>query len=82
MPCHLAGTNAALPKGAWWPRPKAVRLTIGAPHVYSHLPATKGSARQICRELREAVMLLGQAEPKGERWGEVPAAERLESPVF
>ncbi len=30
VPCHLAGTHAALPKGAWFPRPKAVRLTIGA----------------------------------------------------
>src|SRR5262245_52935571 len=38
VPCHLAGTHAALPKGAWCPRPKAVRVTIGAPHVYSHLP--------------------------------------------
>ena len=60
VPCHLAGTHAALPKGAWCPRPKAVRLTIGAPRVYAHLPATKESARQICRELREAVMLLGR----------------------
>jgi 1-acyl-sn-glycerol-3-phosphate acyltransferase len=61
VPCHLAGTHAALPKGAWCPRPKAVRLTIGVPRVYAHLPATKESAKQICRELREAVMLLGQA---------------------
>ena len=63
VPCHLAGTHAALPKEAWCPRPKAVRLTIGAPRVYAHLPATKESARQICRELREAVMLLGHAGP-------------------
>src|SRR5262249_52123219 len=34
VPCHLAGTDAALPKGAWCPRPRAVRLTIGAPRVY------------------------------------------------
>ncbi len=64
VPCHLAGTHAALPKGAWFPRPNAVRLTIGRPHVYLHLPATKESAKQICRELREAVILLGQAEPE------------------
>lgn len=63
VPCHIAGTNAALPKGAWCPRPKAVRLTIGTPRIYSHLPATKDSAKQICRELREAVMALSQAEP-------------------
>jgi 1-acyl-sn-glycerol-3-phosphate acyltransferase len=59
VPCHLAGTHAALPKGAWVPRPRAVRLTIGAPRVYAHLPATKESAKQICRELRETVVLLG-----------------------
>ena len=64
VPCHLAGTHAALPKGAWFPRPRAVRLTIGAPRVYAHLPATKESRTQICRELREAVMSLGHAAPE------------------
>jgi 1-acyl-sn-glycerol-3-phosphate acyltransferase len=62
VPCHLADTHAALPKGAWFPRPKAVRLIIGRPHVYVHLPATRDSAKQICRELREAVVSLGNAE--------------------
>jgi 1-acyl-sn-glycerol-3-phosphate acyltransferase len=59
VPCHIAGTHAALPKRAWIPRPRAVRLTIGAPRVYAHLPATKEAAKQICRELRETVILLG-----------------------
>jgi 1-acyl-sn-glycerol-3-phosphate acyltransferase len=59
VPCHLAGTHAALARGAWFPRPKAVRLTIGAPLAYAHLPATKASRMRICRELREAVMSLG-----------------------
>jgi 1-acyl-sn-glycerol-3-phosphate acyltransferase len=68
VPCHLSGTHAAMPKGAWCPRPKAIRLTIGAPRVYAHLPATKESAKQICRELREAVILLGQAQAGGGRW--------------
>jgi 1-acyl-sn-glycerol-3-phosphate acyltransferase len=65
VPCHLAGTRPALPKGAWCPRPHAVRLTIGAPRYYTHLPPTKESARQICRELREAVMRLGQTREEG-----------------
>jgi 1-acyl-sn-glycerol-3-phosphate acyltransferase len=65
VPCHLAGTHSALPKGARFPRPKAVRLTVGEPRVYAHLPATKEAANGICRELREAVMLLGQATPEG-----------------
>jgi 1-acyl-sn-glycerol-3-phosphate acyltransferase len=59
VPCHLGGTHVALPKGAWCPRPKAVRLTIGTPRLYTHLAPTKESARQISHELREAVMLLG-----------------------
>jgi 1-acyl-sn-glycerol-3-phosphate acyltransferase len=64
VPCHLAGTHMALPKGAWFPRPKPVRLTIGTPRVYAHLAATKKSRTQICRELREAVMSLGRAVPE------------------
>jgi 1-acyl-sn-glycerol-3-phosphate acyltransferase len=59
VPCHLTGTLAALPKGAWWPRPRAVRLTIGRPRVFAHLPATRESRTRICSELREAVMALG-----------------------
>ncbi len=61
VPCHLAGTHAALPKGAWFPRPRAVRLRIGVPRSYTHLPPTKESAKHICHELREAVIGLGQA---------------------
>jgi 1-acyl-sn-glycerol-3-phosphate acyltransferase len=64
VPCHLVGTHAALPKGAWFPQPKAVRLTIGPPRFYAHLPPTKESAKRICRELREAVMSLGHAGPE------------------
>lgn len=63
VPCHLAGARAALPKGAWCPRPRAVRLTIGAPRSYAEWPATKESAAQICRELREDVMALGVPAP-------------------
>jgi hypothetical protein len=40
-----------------------VRLTIGKPCVYAHLPATKEAARHICRELREAVITLGNTRP-------------------
>ena len=60
VPCHIAGTHAALPKGAWWPRPKAVRLTIGAPITFAHLPATKESRTRVCTDLRDAVMSLGK----------------------
>jgi 1-acyl-sn-glycerol-3-phosphate acyltransferase len=80
VPCHLAGTHTALPKGAWVPRPRAVRLTIGAPRVYAHLPATKESIRHICQELREAVIALGHAGP-GEAEVLATALCRDEQPV-
>jgi 1-acyl-sn-glycerol-3-phosphate acyltransferase len=65
VPCHLAGTNGALPKGAFCPRPRTIRLTIGTPRVYAHLPPTKESTRRICHELREAVIQLGHARIEG-----------------
>jgi 1-acyl-sn-glycerol-3-phosphate acyltransferase len=74
VPCNLSGTHAAWPKGAWFPRPKAIRLTIGAPRDYTHLPHTKESFVQIGRELREAVMLLGRGEPGPARANPVQSA--------
>jgi 1-acyl-sn-glycerol-3-phosphate acyltransferase len=59
VPCHLAGTSAALPKGAWFPRPQPIRLTIGRPRDYAHLAPTRESRTRICRDLRQAVMRLG-----------------------
>jgi 1-acyl-sn-glycerol-3-phosphate acyltransferase len=63
VPCHLGGTQEAFPKGAWFPRPKSLRLTIGRPRVYAHLPRTRESRKRICSELREAVMMLAAAPP-------------------
>jgi 1-acyl-sn-glycerol-3-phosphate acyltransferase len=63
VPCHLTGTRVALPKGAWFPRPWAIRLRIGTPRLYAHLPAAKESRVEICRELRDAVRWLGQEAP-------------------
>jgi 1-acyl-sn-glycerol-3-phosphate acyltransferase len=62
VPCKLDGAFAAWPTGAWLPRPRSVQLTIGTPHVYADRPATQASARQICRELRDKVLLLGHAD--------------------
>ena len=59
VPCHLAGTDASLPKGTRVPRPKAVRLTIGPWRDFAHLPVSRESRTRICRELREAVISLG-----------------------
>jgi 1-acyl-sn-glycerol-3-phosphate acyltransferase len=64
VPCYLDGAFAAWPKGACLPRPRSVRLTIGAPRLYAHLPATKESAKHVCRDLRQAVLTLGYALPE------------------
>jgi 1-acyl-sn-glycerol-3-phosphate acyltransferase len=67
VPCHLDGTFAAWSRGVWLPRPRAVRLTIGTPRTYGHLPPTSESAKQICQELRECVCCLGGAAPERRR---------------
>jgi 1-acyl-sn-glycerol-3-phosphate acyltransferase len=61
IPCFLEGAHAAWPKGARFPRPRQVRLTIGKPHSYSELSAGKGSAIQICQDLHDAVLALKNA---------------------
>ena len=58
VPCHIAGTHVAWPKGRWLPRPTAVRLRIGTPRDYADLPRTKEGRQQVCRDLHEAVWLL------------------------
>ena len=60
VPCHIAGAHSALPKGAWIPRPRSLQLNIGAPRMYRHLSPTKECAKEISRDLREAVISLGQ----------------------
>src|SRR5262245_9966228 len=67
VPCHLAGAHRALPKGTWFPRPRALRLTIGEPRVYAHLSASKESVKFICRDIREAVISLGRMQPEPNR---------------
>ncbi len=58
VPCYLDGTFAAWPKGAWLPRPRKVRLIIGAPLRFADLKRGKEAAQTICRELCDAVQAL------------------------
>ena len=39
VPCHLSGGVKAWPKGAFFPRPRRLRLRIGAPRTYADLRA-------------------------------------------
>jgi 1-acyl-sn-glycerol-3-phosphate acyltransferase len=66
VPCHLEGTRDSLPRGAWWPRPNAVRLAIGPPRTFAHLPPTKASRTHVCRELRDAVVSLATSQAYSE----------------
>jgi 1-acyl-sn-glycerol-3-phosphate acyltransferase len=65
VPCCLHGAVDAWPKGAWFPRPRDVRLTIGEPRQYSHLSAGKASALEVARDLRQCVQTMADdAKPK------------------
>lgn len=58
LPCYLDGAHRAWPKGKRIPRPRKVRLIIGAPRSYCAMPSDKNSAQAIANELREAVRAL------------------------
>src|SRR5436190_1660746 len=58
VPCHLSGAFRAWPKGRRLPYPRAVRLRIGSPKIYSTLVPSRQTALQIAGELCEAVLAL------------------------
>lgn len=60
VPCHLAGAFEAWPKGKLFPRPRRLRLIVGKPRTYTHLPAGRESSVQISEDLRNAVVSLVQ----------------------
>lgn len=65
VPCFLHGTHSAWPKGKWCPRPRRVRVLLGKPRDFAHLPRGKETATRICESLREAVLALDNTKPKG-----------------
>lgn len=54
-PCYLEGTFAAWPKGRWLPRPRKVRLVIGAERDYAGCRPDKTSIHSIAAELHAAI---------------------------
>lgn len=58
VPCYLSGTRRALPKGSWLPRPNRITLALGKPRVYPDQPRHKETGREICADLRDAVIAL------------------------
>jgi 1-acyl-sn-glycerol-3-phosphate acyltransferase len=64
VPCYLAGSHTAWPKGRWLPRPAVVSLTIGFPLNYAELPRTRQGREELCRNLRSAVIRLAPFTPE------------------
>lgn len=64
IPCHLSGCATALPKGAKFPRPRAIRLTIGHPVAFDSFPHGKIGATQVAEKLRCEVMRLANMNMK------------------
>src|SRR5580693_817934 len=60
LPCYLHGAFRAWPKGRRLPRPKKVRLIVGAARNYSSRNANKIDICTIAAELHRAVKELGE----------------------
>jgi 1-acyl-sn-glycerol-3-phosphate acyltransferase len=61
LPCYLQGAFRAWPKGRRLPRPKKVRLIVGAPRSYSSRNSNKIDIGAIAAELCRAVKELGES---------------------
>ena len=60
LPCYLDGAFRAWPKGKRIPRPRKVRLIVGAPRNYAAVPSDKTGGAIVASELRAAVQQLAQ----------------------
>jgi 1-acyl-sn-glycerol-3-phosphate acyltransferase len=58
LPCYLDGAFRAWPKGKCLPRPRKVRLIIGAPRDYASVPPDKSASTRIANDLCAAVQEL------------------------
>jgi len=61
LPCYLQGAFRAWPKGRHLPRPRKVRLVVGAPRSYSSRKTNKSDICTIAAELHRAVKELGES---------------------
>ncbi|MEM1028294.1 MAG: lysophospholipid acyltransferase family protein [Planctomycetota bacterium] len=55
VPCYLAGAYAALPKGAAFPRPRTLKLTLAPPLRFADRVNDKAGRKEISEELHQAV---------------------------
>ncbi|HEY2142826.1 MAG TPA: lysophospholipid acyltransferase family protein [Candidatus Udaeobacter sp.] len=61
LPCYLQGAFRAWPKGRHLPRPRKVRLVVGAPRSYSSRKTNKSDICTIAAELHRAVKELAES---------------------
>jgi 1-acyl-sn-glycerol-3-phosphate acyltransferase len=61
VPCYLEGTDRALGKGRWIPRPRKIRLVIGQPRRYAGVASHKAGVNAVCGDLGTAVRELAGA---------------------
>src|ERR1044071_4830866 len=60
LPCYLDGAFRAWPKGKKIPRPRKVRLIIGAPRNYVGTAPDKAGGAVVASELRAAIQQLAK----------------------
>jgi 1-acyl-sn-glycerol-3-phosphate acyltransferase len=59
VPCYIRGAYEAMPKHAKIHRPRQIRVIVGEPRAYAHIPNDKHGWRTITADLRAAVRELG-----------------------
>jgi long-chain acyl-CoA synthetase len=64
LPCVIAGTYEAMPRGRRFPRPTAVRVTFGPPIPAETLTADAATAAAVAARVRRAVADLVASCPK------------------
>ncbi len=60
VPCHLQGAHAAWPAQAKLPRPRPLRLAIGAPLSFADLPADRSGWMEVAARTEAAVRALAE----------------------
>jgi 1-acyl-sn-glycerol-3-phosphate acyltransferase len=58
VPAYIAGTERALPRGRAVPVPHPVRVRVGPPRRFAHLPSDRAGYEQVATELQEAILAL------------------------
>jgi 1-acyl-sn-glycerol-3-phosphate acyltransferase len=59
VPAYIFGTERALPRGRLFPVPYPIRVKIGPPRRFAHLPADRTGYDLVAQELATAIRELG-----------------------